>query len=88
MKRLLHPVLVMLLLLNTACQTAPKPKPLSELSEAEQIERFKYAPVNKPAEAGYNWDNIYRDTAMVLLAIPVIVVQGLAASGAHFSTGK
>jgi hypothetical protein len=86
MKRLLHPVLVMLLLLNTACQTAPKP--LSELSEAEQIERFKYSPADKPAETGYDWDNIYRDTALVLLAIPVVVIQGLAASGAHFSIGK
>ena len=78
----------MLFLLNTACQTAPKPKPLSELSEAEQIEMFKYAPVDKPAEKGYDWDNIYRDTAMVLLAIPVVAVHCLAASGAHFSTGK
>ena len=74
--------------LSTACQTAPKPKPLSQLSEAEQIEIFKYAPPAKAGKKGYDWDNIYKDTAIVVLCIPLVVFYALANSGTQISTGK
>ncbi len=66
----------------------PKSKPLTELTEAEQIELFKHAPADKPNEKGYDWDNVYKDTALVIVMIPVCLFYCLAQSGAHFSTGK
>jgi hypothetical protein len=81
-------VIVLLSVALSACQTAPRQKPLTELTEAEQIELYKYSPADKPAEPGYDWDNIYRDTALVILAIPLFVVYCAAQSNYHFSVKK
>ncbi len=92
MKTLKRSILISLIVLLSislsACQTAPRQKPLTELTEAEQIERYKYAPADKPTEKGYDWDNIYRDTALVLLAIPMVALYCAAQSGVHFSVKK
>ena len=89
MKRAVSTALaIAVVFLGTACHTAPKAKPLTELTEEQQLQMYMYAPAALPEKKGYDWDNIYRDTTLVLLCIPLLVIEGLAQSGAHFSSGK
>jgi hypothetical protein len=81
-------LMILMLSASTGCQTSTKSKPLTNLSKQQQLEMFKYTPITEPEKKGYDWDNIYRDTALVVVSIPVFVAYGLAQSGAHFSVGK
>ena len=74
--------------LCTGCQTAPKARPLTELSDAELIEIAKYGPVEKPREKKYDWSNALKTVALVIIFLPVAAGYSLAESGSQISAGK
>lgn len=76
------------LLAGTACRTVPQSKPLSALSEAEQIAYNQTAPLEKPQEPGVELADVMRTVGAVVVFIPVFIWQSLAWGGAQISTGK
>lgn len=91
MRRGLHiAFLLMLCLALTACQTAPQGKPLTELTEAEQIAYNQHAPLEKPPEPGNRIDaaDVMKTVGAIIVFIPILVWESLAWNGPQFSTGK
>lgn len=91
MRRGLHIVfLLMLCLALSACQTAPRGKPLTELTEAEQIAYNQHAPLEKPQAPGSRIEaaDVMKTIGAIIVFIPVLMWESLAWSGAQFSTGK
>ena len=81
-------LIILMCIICTGCQTAPKTKPLTELSDAELIEIAKYGPVEKPKEKEYNWTDVFKTIGLVIVFLPVMAVESLAAAGSQISVGK
>ena len=81
---------MMLCLAVTACRTAPQGKPLTELTEAEQIAYNQNAPIEKSPEPGSHIEaaDVMKTVGAIIVFIPVLMWESLAWSGAQLSTGK
>lgn len=55
---------------RVACQSKPKAKPLTEYTDEELVYYYKNAPVATAQKPGYDWSNIFYDTAQVIARIP------------------
>jgi hypothetical protein len=72
----------------TACRTAPHGKPLTEMTEAEQIAYNQHAPMDEPREKGTDFVDVVAMVGAVVIIIPVFLWQSSAWGGAQISTGK
>ena len=63
------------------CQTAPKGKPLTELTEAQQIEMYKYAPLAEAGKSPPDLGDILKTTGTIIICIPVALFYSMAQSG-------
>jgi len=71
MKKILHIALILLVCFGqVACQSKPKQKPLTEYTDEELVYHYKNAPVEAAKDPGYDWSNIFYDTAQVIARIP------------------
>ncbi|HEY9248737.1 MAG TPA: hypothetical protein VIO38_06380 [Rariglobus sp.] len=75
-------------LIGTGCQTAPKGKPLTELTEAEQVAYNQTAPMGKPGEPGVEFEDVLKTAGAVMVFLPILVWESLAWGGTQISTGK
>lgn len=78
----------MLSIAVTACRTVPQGKPLTELTEAEQIAYNQHAALENPKEPGVEFSDVMKTVGVIIVFIPVLMWESLAWSGAQFSTGK
>ena len=68
-------LVITILLSSSGCQTTPKPPPIDQLSEAQQLEMFKYGAVNPPNDnTHFDWPQFWKGTAAVILFIPLIFI--------------
>jgi len=91
MRRGLHIVfLPMLCLAVTACRTVPQEKPLTELTEAEQIAYNQHAALEKPKAQGSSIEfvDVVKTAGVIIVYIPILVWESLAWNGTQFSMGK
>jgi hypothetical protein len=72
----------------TGCQTAPQGKPLTEMTEVEQIAYNQHAPMEEPREPGTDLGDVMKTVGTVIVFIPVLIWESLAWGGAQISTGK
>jgi hypothetical protein len=82
MKNHFRLLLVMVMCVScVACQTTPRSKPLTEMSDAEKKAVYMYGPVGTPKKEHSSTKKALAITAAVVVTIPLIIWAGLAASG-------
>jgi len=83
-------VIVLACFACVACQTAPKPKPLTELSDAERIEMYRYGalPIKNTKQKSEDRNSAAIATGEFFLYLPLLVWYCLAGGGGQISVGK
>ena len=81
-------VIITLCLALVGCQTVNKSKPLTEMSTEEKQAAYLYSPVSTPKEERPTWKKVLAVTGVILVAVPLAILMGYAASGKQVHVGK
>ena len=81
-------VIVTMCLTCVACQAVPKTKPLTEMSTEEKQAVYMYGPVSSPKQEHPALKKALVITGVILLAIPLGILTGFAASEKQIHVGK
>ena len=81
-------VIVTMCLTCVACQTVPKSKPLTEMTTEEKQAAYIYGPVSPPKEEHHALNKALVITGVILVALPLAILTGYAASGKQIHVGK
>ena len=71
-----------------ACQTTPKGKALTEMTDEEKRAVYLNGPIQAPQKEHHGSKTALAVVGAILLAMPIMVMAGLAGSGAQIHTGK
>jgi len=81
-------VIVTLCLTCVACQTTPQSKPLTEMSTDEKQAAYMYGPVSSPKQEHHALKKALVITGVILVALPIAILTGFAATGKQIHVGK
>jgi hypothetical protein len=89
MKRLFRLIVILVMCFScVACQTTPKTKPLTEMTDEEQRAVYMNGPIATPQKEHHALNTALGVVCAILIAIPIVYVTNLAASGKQVHVGK
>ena len=81
-------VLIFVCVACVACQSAPKTKPLTEMTDDEKRAVYMYGPISAPQEEHKGISKALVVTGEILLLIPMGYLLGMAAASQQVHTSK